>query len=89
MMNIQGKIFDGEKLILDDVGLTLNFKPATNTAHSVWNGSFYTKSYLVLDLQKEYRLELSDGRSGQIFIEAPEQSGDRYFVAFMGTGALS
>lgn len=79
---MRGLIKDGEKVILENVGLSLIQQDDT-----VWQGSFLLPQNRRVALGGRYRLELLDGRRGEIFIDhITERTG---YVAFQGLGELS
>ena len=90
MMNLRGKIFDGEKLLFDGVNINLEHTPLSAEGLGKWRGDFYLKSKPTFDAGAEFRLELSDGRGGDIIVQAVgELTATLFMVSFHGTGALS
>lgn len=90
MEGFEGKILDGEKVVLECVEGQLEHIDSPDGPKS-WRGSFQTSDERMLESDKEYKLLLSDGRSGQIGIrrrKAGTLLGDKVRYQFVGSGPL-
>lgn len=72
------------EVVLEGVEISLSAKPETEHSQSAWSGSFRTKRRHELEVG-EYRLDLSDGRFGNVVIT--RLKGDRGY--FTGNGPLN
>lgn len=85
MVEIKGKIKDIEgNIIEDDIPICIEVVNRRNIKK--WYGSFKTSKNLIMS-QEKFRIELEDGRSGEIIIT--KQSPPSTETEFMGTGALA
>jgi hypothetical protein len=76
-MKFTGKLLEGDKVVLEAV--QGNVDCATDQPGIIWFGWFEVNPKTWLDTRTKYRLELDDGRSGEILLtrvmppETPKQ----------------
>ena len=76
-------IYKNEKLVLEDVQVSLNI------LNKRWTGTFQLIKYQHFEPGEKFRLRLDDGRSGEIFIENEHSSSHGPTrLSFVGTGHL-
>ncbi|HUW18679.1 MAG TPA: hypothetical protein VMW16_05200 [Sedimentisphaerales bacterium] len=84
MEHFRGNILDNNQVLLEDVEGVLYFT-ALPGGWRTWEGSFAVPAYAGIEIgDGPYRLELEDGRGGEIVIMRKGAEA----VAFKGTGLL-
>ena len=87
MEEVIGTLVKNGKTITDDLAVWLE---VTDGPRKSWRGSFIAPEGIVLGAGFSCRLELVDGRSGEIVIPRSVYSSDsRAAVSFVGNGPLS
>lgn len=76
-MTLKAKILSGNLAVADNVTIEINQKSADS-----WSG--WIQTLATLEIGSQYRVELSDGRSGMVRI----QSADENKYPFNGVGLL-
>ena len=81
---VRGSILLNSIVVFKDVAIELTEITDPVSGFKSWIGDFTLRNYPPLDdLQELYRLELNDGRAGDVlFINIDTISSDLYFVAF-------
>ena len=89
MHHFRGKLFQGDKLVLDPANVYIDYHATEAGTSPGWAG------YLVVGSEKDvaaggnYTLKLEDGRAGKLQINAsePDDSG-KFRATFVGEGSL-
>jgi hypothetical protein len=89
MERVRGRILKGDKVVLEDLDITLYFVTPAKRLPS-WSGSCHLSdpgAYIAPG--RPYRLVLEDGRSGEIFVSGLGPSTRGTGVRFTGSGSLT
>ena len=88
MENVRGRILKDERVVLDDLDITIyHATPAADVPS--WRGGFYLDEPGAHIDPGEYRLVLEDGRSGEVVIGSVSLGmSNRTRVSFNGSGSL-
>jgi len=86
MEEVMGRVVKNGKVIADDLTICLE---VTVGAVKKWHGGFFLPEGLTLATGNLYRLELADGRSGEMLVVQQTISSDSPTqVSFVGKGPL-
>ncbi len=85
---VHGQIKHGDEVLLDNLALCLEVVTGSGGVES-WHGSFSPPKDAPIDVGNSYRLELDDGRTGNLIVDRMELGSHKDTVAtFQGRGRL-
>lgn len=85
---VTGRILKGKTPIVEGVEIWLA-RTTSGDGKPAWNGTFELPPGTHVDTGKRYRLELEDGRSGEVTVTNVGGPDDTtHTVGFQGTGPL-
>jgi hypothetical protein len=86
-MQTTGKLFKDGQIAADGITVTLDFRLSGGV--SSWQGSFPIPAGARVTVGDQYFLQLDDGRSGRILVQAtPAASNQAAIAYFLGCGPL-
>ena len=85
---VRGTVKDGEKVLLEGVDTWVDFVDSLSGTRS-WRGQLVLPGSKHIEPGGPYRLELEDGRAGDIFVTLVPMSGEDEVVKFSVTGPIS
>jgi hypothetical protein len=84
---VRGRILEGKTVVIEDIELWLELVVDSGEMKE-WHGTF-DPSTRVVECGRTYRLQLADGRSGEIILNRLEMAGRHgWHATFQGTGPL-
>lgn len=89
MHHFRGKLFQGAEARLDPANVYVQYHTVANDQGPGWYGYLLVPSETAIEPGRTYTLELADGRSGQLQIDAisADESGG-FRATFCGEGSL-
>ena len=89
MHHFRGKLLQGDRPRLDPANVYVQYGAADGDRGQGWYGYLLVASETDVEPGGTYTLNLSDGRSGELRVEAvsPDDSG-KYRATFFGDGSL-
>jgi len=91
--HLRGRLFAGDQLLMDHVEGHLRTRPKPGNAHGEWSGYFEFSPEIAEKLSDggRYRIVLTDGRSGHVYIHVRKDDPmglGRKLADFQGNGSV-